>query len=222
MNSIYSILLYLQSSLANCVTPELRAITLDVDIKKSVRIVRFFYDAEITGELEDRVSTLMIEVESSFEVIQLDSSKSIPIQGKRLAYLRYEETLPKFERDNESRAFLLKEGFVDNAIFRLDMQQALLGRITPVLRHVSVAANPSKKQLISHFIYGGKISEFNYELASAAIQDSRVSFADYEMEPFIERVDYPNEMTHRGQCLAYWRQEWIYKNNERMAAIRYA
>ena len=220
MSPIHSILLYLQSALANCVTPELRAITLDIDEKKSLRILRFFYDTEITWELEDHVSTLMVEVESSFEVIQLDSSKPIPTQVKKLAYLRYEETLPKFERDKESRAFLLKEGFLHNAVFRLDMQQALLGRVTPALRHVSVAANPSKKQLIAHFIYDGKISALNCELASAAIQDSRISFADYEMESFIERVDYPNEMTHRGQCLAYWRQEWIYKNNERIPAIR--
>ncbi len=219
MSPLYSILLYLQSALANCVTTELRAITLDINEKKHIRLLRFFYDTEITWELEDYVSTLMVEVESSFKVIQLDSSKPIPMQGK-LAYLRYEKTLPKFERDKESKAFLLKKGFLHNAVFRLDMQQALLGRVTPGLRHVSVNANPNKKQLIAHFIYDEEISSLNYELASAAIQDSRVSFPDYAMESFIERVDYPNEMTHRGQCLAYWRQEWIYKDNERISAIR--
>lgn len=223
---LYSLLLSLQDALGNCVTPELRAITFAIGGKKRGVFLSFFYDSEITEEIEDLVSTLTVEVDTysdelvfrGYEVIQLDSSKPIPVERK-FAYLRYEKTLPNVER--ESHAFLLKEkDYPQHAIFRLDMQQALLGRVTPELRHVSVSADPETKKLIAHFIYDGEISDLNRQLASDAIHDSRISFPDYEMDFFIERIDYPNEMRFHGQMLAYWRQESIYTDDGPIPAIR--
>jgi hypothetical protein len=157
----------------------------------------------------DDVDTCSDElVYSGYELIELDSSKPIPV-ADGFAYLRYEKILPKFER--ESYGFLLREkDYPYHAVFRLDMQQALLGRVTPALRHVSVSADPAKKKLIAHFIYDGEISELNHQLATAAIFDSRASLPDFEMGSFIERIDYPNEMHFHGQMLAYCRQEWIF------------
>jgi hypothetical protein len=226
VSSLYTLLLSLQDALGNCVTPELRAITFDILEKKGGVCLWFFYDTEITWELEDHVSTLLVEVDThskeldmgGYELIQLDSSKPIPVQHK-FAYLRYEKILPKFKR--ESHTFLLREkDYPYHAVFRLDMQQALLGRVTPVLRHVSVSVDPVKKKLIAHFIYDGEISELNRQMATAAIQDSRVSLPDYEMDSFIERIDYPNKMRFHGQMLAYCRQEWIYTTNGPIPAIR--
>jgi hypothetical protein len=226
VSPLYTLLLSLQDALGNCVTPELRAITFDVVKKKGGVFLWFFYDTEITWELEDHVSTLLVEVDTyskeldmaGYEVIQLDSNKPIPVQGK-FAYLRYEKILPKFER--ESHTFLLREkDYPHHAVFRLDMQQALLGRVTPPLRHVSVSADPVKKKLIAHFIYDGEISELNRQLATAAILDSRISLLDFEMRSFIERIDYPNEMRFHGQILAYCRQEWIFTNNGPIPSIR--
>lgn len=223
---LYTLLLSLQNALCNCVTPDLRAITFDVVKKKGGVFLWFFYDTEITSELEDYVSTLLVEVDTyskeldmgSYEVIQLDSSKPIPVQGK-FAYLRYEKTLPNFERENY--AFLLKEKeYPQHAIFRLDMQQALLGRVTPELRHVSVSADPGTKKLTAHFIYDGEISDLNQQLASKAIHDSRISFPDYEMDSFIERIDYPSEMRFHGKWLAYCRQESIYTDDGPIPSIR--
>jgi hypothetical protein len=223
---IYDFLLSLQNHLGNEVSPELRAITFDIDEKIRGILIWFFYDAEITGELAEQVDIFMLEVNTwsseldilPYEITQLDSNKPIPLRG-RFAFLHYEKTLPKFERI--SHAFLLKEkDFPHHAIYRLDMQQALLGRVTPELRHVGVDADPNKKKLVAHFIYDGEISELNHQLANAAIQDSRISFPDYEMVSFIERVDYPSKMEHRGQWLAYWRQEWLFTDKGKVPPIR--
>lgn len=223
ISTIYDTLLILQGSLANCVIPTLRAIALDIDRKKRKILILFYYDKENVYELEDFVSTLLVEVDTyaeqysqHYEILQLDLPKKIPSHDK-FAFLRYEPILPEIKREN--RLFLLQENFPHLSIFRLDMQEALLGKVSPALRYVSVGIDTNKRKLIAHFIYDGEISELNYKLAAAAIQDSRISFPDYEMDSLIERVDYPNDFQHQGNSLAYWRQEWIYKNNERIPAI---
>ncbi|HSX11343.1 MAG TPA: hypothetical protein VLF94_06495 [Chlamydiales bacterium] len=224
---VYSLLSSLQGALANCVTPELRAIAFNVDKKKQGVVFSFYYDAEITYEIEDRVSTLLVEVSScsnelelcGHEVVYLDSSKPIPSQ-EGFAFLRYENRLPKFTREKESKVFLLDGGYSHLAVFGIDMQQALLGRITSDLRYIGLNAEANKKKLTAQFVYDGEISELNRQLATTAIQDSRISFPDFEMESLIERVDYPNDFVARGKLLAYWRQEWIYRDNKRTPAIR--
>jgi hypothetical protein len=214
ISPIYDILLSLQNALGGSVTPQLRAVTVDIDMKNHELLPCFFYDGEITEEISDLYSVLLTEIDTNTaenyfcreKILKLASPEKIPIRGK-LAYLRYEPTLPMFEK--EDRAFLLKEGFPFHAVFRLDMQEALLGKITPALRHVSVGIDPDKKKLTAHFIYDGEISEKNFKLATAAIQESRGTFSGYNMDSFIERVDFPNEMSHRGNWLAYWRQETL-------------
>ena len=104
----------------------------------------------------------------------------------------------------------MQEDFPHQAIFRLDMQEALLGKVTKALRHVSVDVEPGNKKLIAQFIYDGEISELNLKLANSAIRDSRISFTEYEIDSTIERVDYPNRMQYRGKWLAYHRQESIF------------
>ncbi len=215
---IYNVLITLQCALVNCVPPTLRAITVDIDETKHNLIPIFYFDEEITGELLDMVTTLLTEVDTytiqhyfiSLDVVELGFKKTIPIRG-RLAFLRYEPILPLITREN--RSFLLQDSFPAHAIYRLDMQEALLGKVTPALRNVSVAADPEQKKLIAHFIYDGEISELDRKLATAAIEDSRISFPDYEMDSLIERVDCPNQMSRRGNWLAYLRQEWVYKDN---------
>ncbi len=225
VSPLYYFLLSLQDGLGNCVPPELHAVTFTVSRKKPGVFLNFFYDTAITEELQDHVMSSTDDVDtcsdklvySGYELIELDSSKPIPV-ADGFAYLRYEHTLPKFER--ESYTFLLREkDYSCHAIYRLDMQQALLGRVTPALRHVGVDADPAKKKLIAHFIYDEEISELNHQLATAAIFDSRVSFPDYEMEFFIERTDYPCKMSHRGSWLAYWRQEWIFTDGGPIPSI---
>lgn len=219
----YDTLLILQDALANCVTPTLRAIAIEEDKKKLTISIMFYYDKEDIYELEDFVSVLLVEVDTYtkgyvqlHEILRLDYLKKIP-NHDRFAFLRFEPVLPEIKKKN--RLFLLKEDFSHLAIFRLDMQEALLGKITQNLRYVSIGIDTENKKLISYFVYDGEISEFHHYLATSIIENSKISFAGYEMDSLIERVDYPNDFQPRGNWLAYWRQEWLYKNNQRIAAI---
>ena len=208
---IYYALLSVQDVLGNSVTPQLRAVTADIDESIHELIVSFFYDGEVSEELFEVASLAGSDINhpeysNSEQIVQLDFPKKIPVCGK-LAYLRYEPNLPEHTMENKS--FLLKDS-VPHAVFRLDMQEALLGKVTPALRHVSVGVDPDHKKLIAHFKYDGEISEKDYQLATAAIRASSISFPDYEMESMIERVDFPNKMSSQGGWLAYFRREFIY------------
>ncbi len=208
---LYTALLCIQGTLGNSVTPQLRAVSLDIDEENYELLVYFYYDGELTEELDELFSIVLLEVDTYTEhdyfirdsIYSLKVPEKIPVRGK-FAFLRYESILPKFKKEN--RTFLLQE-WPPIPVFCLDMQEALLGKVTPALRHVSVGMDIEKKKLIAHFIYDGEISEREFNLATAAIQESRKSFPEYEMDSLIERVDFPNRMPHRGDRLAYWRRE---------------
>lgn len=209
---IYYALLSVQSSLINAVTPQLRAVTVDIDDRL---ILRFFYDGEVTEELADVASLVGTEVNhpdylNSEHILRLDFPQEVPIQGK-LAFLRKEPVLPKFTREN--RSFLLKE-IPPLAVLRLDMQEALLGKVTPDLRWVVVGIDAEKKQLEFWFFYNGEITEEKRFLATAAIEEASVSFPGYERESHIERCDFdfrlPEIKDNKEVHAAYLRREYIY------------
>ncbi len=224
-SAVYETLLSVQRCLANTVTPELRAVTIALDEKNYEFFPRFFCDGKITPELADHYSIVITEIDTCTkqicfchdEISQLDFPELIPIFG-RLAFLRYEPNLPKLRKEN--RAFLLKQGFLPQAVFLLDMQEALLGKVTPSLRYVGVKIEPEQKKLIADFIYDGEISERDYSLAKAAVEESRISFPDYEMDALIKRVDFPYKIVHRADRLAYWRQEWEYIDGQKIPTIK--
>lgn len=82
-----------------------------------------------------------------------------------------------------------------------------MGKVTPSLRHVTVGVEPDEKCLIFQFVYDGEISDEDFSLANAAIQEASVSFPDYKIDTWIERIDTPNETFARGQQAAYLRRE---------------
>lgn len=207
---LYNALLSLQEGLGNSVTPQLRAIPLNIDEINHELLPCFYYDGALTHELIELTNDILEEVDTYTEQIyfcrdstlRLDFPEKIPVKGI-FAFLRYERTLPEFKKEN--REFWRNE--FPFAAFRLDMQEALLEKVTPALRHVSVGMNVSEKKLISQFTYDGEISERDFNLATSAIQESRCTFLDYEMDSYIERIDFPNEMSFQGTRLAYSRQE---------------
>lgn len=204
-------LLSIQEALCNSVTPQLRAVSLSIDKENFEFLPFFYYDGILTDELIELTGVVLAETDTFTgevyfcrdSILRLDYPEKIPVKGT-FAFLRYEPDLPEFKKKN--RNFLRNE-FVPFAIFRLDMQEALLGKVTPALRNVSVGMNSEEKKLIAHFIYDGEISDRDFTLASAAIRESGCSFPDHEIESHIERVDFPNEMFPLGERLAYWRQE---------------
>jgi hypothetical protein len=208
---IYYALLCVQSALVNAVAPQLRAVTVGIDeIEKKV-VLYFFYDGEITEELYETASLVGTDTNhpyyrNSEHIVRLDYPKKIPIFGK-LAFLRKESHLPHLIKEN--RSFLLAE-FRPLSVYCLDMQEALLGKITPALRHVSVGIDIAQKKLIPHFIYDGKVSEDDRNLAIAAIQESRISFPEYEIGSWVERLDFPSKISVHDARAAYYRQEFKY------------
>jgi hypothetical protein len=215
MPPIYELLFELQQVLLNSIAPQLRAVAVDVDTKKNELFFFFFYDGEVSDELFELASIAVTEVEmypSQYfryqHIIRLDFPEKIPIQG-RLAFLRKEPNLPEYKK--ESRTFLLKQTS-PIIVLLLDMQEALLGKITPDLRYVTVGVDLEQKQLKFYFIYDGEISEEDHLLATLAIQEASVSFPGYQVDSHIERNDFPNKMFAEGMRAAYLREEIKFLN----------
>ncbi|MBI5346060.1 MAG: hypothetical protein HZB76_02835 [Chlamydiae bacterium] len=89
-------LLAAQNALLDTITPQLRAVTVDLDIEKTIFYMNFYYDGEVSDELielwdcaesEASADLGLFFVES--EIVRLDYPNKIPVKGK-LAYLRKE------------------------------------------------------------------------------------------------------------------------------------
>jgi hypothetical protein len=204
------LLIDIQGALINAIAPSLRAVTADIDLVNKKLILFFYYDGTISNELFDFASIAATEAGVSLpeyftddHIIQLDYPEEIPIRGK-LVFLRKEPHLPNFKR--ESRTYLLKQTS-ENVVFILDLQEALLGKVTPALRLVAGKVDIEQKRLIYYFVYDGKISEEEHSLAHAAIKEASVSFPDYEIDEHIDRIDFPNERTIHPCKAAYLRYE---------------
>ena len=202
------LLLSIQRALANAVTPELRAVAVELDKQNGKALLYFFYDKEITERLTEIASIVCAEVDlpeySNYEhVIRLDFPQPIPVHG-RLAFLRKEPILPRYVKID--RSYLLQQTR-PLSVLSLDMQEALLGKVTPSLRLVTVGVDSDAKLLKFQFVYDGKISEEDSSLANAAIQEASGSFPEYKIDSRIERIDSPEEPSGYGQRAVYLRRE---------------
>ncbi len=211
----YDLLFQLRGSLLNSVAPTLRAVTADVDVKTREIYIYFFYDGEISDELFELASVASVTIDldpaghyrfSDEIATRLDFPQPIPVRGK-LAFLRKEPVLPEFKK--EDRIFLLQHT-QPLIVLLLDVQEALLGKVTPALRQVSVGIDSSQKLLKFYFFYDGPISEEDFNLATLAIKESCGSFPDYQVDAHIERADFPAEVCPEGCRAAYWRYEIKY------------
>ncbi len=102
MNKNYDIdisyaLLATQRALLGEVTPNLRAVIIELEPKNKSGKIFFYYQGEISEEVFDVASCVITEITAAFPVgyqfeehiERLDTPSKIPIQG-RLAYLRKE------------------------------------------------------------------------------------------------------------------------------------
>ena len=206
---IYDALLGIQAALGNSVAPQLRAVTLDVE--KNELFFFFFYDGEVTDELFELASCAVTEVDihppqdfTHQHIVRLDCPETIPIKGK-LAFLRKEQNSPEYKK--ESRVFLLKET-LPIVVLLLDMQEALLGKVTPSLRHVAARIDPEKKQLAWYFTYDENMSDEDVALATAAMKEASVSFPGYQVDSYIDKIDSSVKFNSRGKRAAYMREEF--------------
>lgn len=206
------IVLSAQGALLGHVSPLLRAVTVDFKQQESLLIFNFFYDGEITEKLYDLASCTCVEADPGVfpytmndEITtRLDYPQKIPIEG-RLIYLRKEPTPTIY---NQKSALLLANGSIPIiAILMLALLDALLGKVTPELRRVTIDVDKDTKQLYFYFFYDGEISEENLMLADSVIQKASATFLGYSINKAITRLDYPHRIPDVGTRCPYARYE---------------
>jgi hypothetical protein len=175
----------------------------------------FFYDGEIDDHLFDLATCTMAEIQLNAEytesyacrepIIRVDYLKMIPFEGN-LIYLRYEPNL-EGHYPNVRFSQLLSESDHPYGFLLLDMQNALLAKVTPALRCVAVTINMEEKSIDLYFWYDGKISDQEYQLATRAAQGGVVSFPHFFQRTHIERIDFPQRLPEDGERAVYVRYE---------------
>jgi hypothetical protein len=206
------ILLSVQGALLDHVSPLLRAVTVDFDKKNSLLILHFFYDGEVTNKLYDLASCACVEADPGVfpytlndEITtRLNYPEPIPTKG-RIVYLRKEPTPTIYKQKS---ALLFGEPTTPlPALLLLAMLDSLLGKITPELRQVNIAANQKTKNLAFYFFYDGEISKETFDLANSAIDEAIHSFIDYSINRSILRLDFPEKIPSIGDRVPYARYE---------------
>jgi hypothetical protein len=205
------LLLSAGNALLGHVAPSLRAFTVDFNEKEKFVSTCFFYDGEIDDHLFDLASctTVEIELNSGYTyrepLIRIDYPEKIPFEGN-LIYLRFEPNLEGHYL-NVRFSQLLKKTDSPYAFLFLDMQNALLAKVTPALRKVSTVIDENKKTIDLYFYYDGKISDHEYQLATRAAQAGVISFPHFSQRTHIERIDFPQRLPQKGGRAVYMRYE---------------
>ncbi|MES2122723.1 MAG: hypothetical protein V4492_08115 [Chlamydiota bacterium] len=210
--SIEYALLSAQRSLLDVVTPELRAVVVDVCHEDNLMYMYFYYDGEVSEKLIDLWQCATAEASAplgpdcflDYGVERLDYPKEIPLRG-RYAYLRKGELF-----QGVGFPFRMGEGQpseypIANAM--LAVQRAMLGIVSPELRSVVVDAPKGEHFLYIRFYYEGEVTQELIALWQRAIVEASRDFgSEYQLDGAVERVDYPQEIPFRGR-FAYFRKE---------------
>jgi hypothetical protein len=205
------------NALLGHVTPCLRACMIDFDEREKTIHSYFIYDQQIDDFLFDLASCVSTEIIADLECaeiqlcedhfIHLSHFEKIPFRG-HLVYLRYEPNLEGHYPNVRYTQFLEETSYFYAFLF-LDMQNALLTKVTPALREALVTIQLQEKIIDLHFLYDGPISELDYHLATLAAQGGNASFPDFSVRTFIERCDFPQKISSivKAERVVYARYE---------------
>lgn len=122
-------LLSVQSALLGEVTPELRAVVVDLDKEDDLLFLRFYYDGEVSEKQIDLWQCAMTESDAGTRMMdgnveRLDYPQEIPFRG-RYAYRRKEPILPDVTKDSEAIVQVQRE--------LVDFQEIIGLFVSPVL-----------------------------------------------------------------------------------------
>jgi hypothetical protein len=222
MMKFYSIeyaLLAIQSALLREITPELRAVIIDLDAEEKVFYAYIYYDGKASEKMIDLWDCAIGEAGADLgrdcfiksQIKRLDYPNQIP-QGGYCAYMRKEDrTLPHkpFSRVK------IKEMSIGYAL--LAVQNALLEVVTPALRTVIVDFKKEGSLLYIRFFYDGKTSTALIDLWQSALARAKADFGtNCILDGKVERLDYPNPLplddpnllpSTKGMRYAYVRKE---------------
>lgn len=209
-SSIEYTLLGMQCALLREVTPELRAVVLDLNDDEGLLRVYFYHDGKVSEQRADLWDCVVAEgtdlgpgflTETKIE--RLDHPQVIPLKGY-FAYLRKEEGGLQHKKNSFPR-IEIKEPSLAYAM--LAAQHALLGVVTPELRAVIVDFDKEKSLLYIHFYYDKEVPKTLIDLWLNTIAEIRADFAPNSLlDNGVERVDYPLVYPFRGRY-AYLRKE---------------
>ena len=209
--SIEYALLAMQSALLREVTPELRAVVINLDKDKLIFYAQFYYDGEVSEQRIDLWDCAIAEASADLgpdcfvdsQVKRLNYPEKIP-SGGYCAYLRKECNSSYCIEDLFSRV-KIKEMSIGYAL--LAVQHALLGIVMPELRAVIVDFNKEEPLLYIRFYYDGEAPKTLTDLWQSAIAEAKTDFGvSCVLDGGAERIDYPKPLPFRGRY-AYFRKE---------------
>jgi hypothetical protein len=208
--SIDYALLAMQRALLREVTPELRAVIVNLDKEEQTFYAHFYYDGEVSEERRDlwdcavteSIAALGPDCSVGSKIERWDFPKKIPMKSY-CAYLRKED----HSIDQEVLFPRLKITGKEVGSALLSVQHALLGVVTPELRAVVVDVDEEKSELYIRFYHDKEVSKEIKDLWQEAMAEASKDFGlEYALDGGIERVDYPAAYAFRGRW-AYSRKE---------------
>ena len=209
--SIEYALLAIQSALLKVVSPELRAVVINLDIAKQTFFAQVYYDSDVSEELIDEWDCAIAEASADLgpdcfvhsAIKRLDYPEKIPLGGF-IAYMRKEDNSAHFTESGYSQVSI-KEQSISYAL--LATQQALLAVVTPELRAVVVDFKNDERLLYIRFFYDGEVSKSLTDLWQNASLKVRCDFGgNCVLDGQAERVDFPKPIPFRGRY-AFLRKE---------------
>jgi hypothetical protein len=211
--SIEYALLATQNALLREVTPQLRAVFVDLDHKEDLLHISFYYDGEATEKTLDSWDCVISEASTDLgpeyllkaTIERLDYPKKIPVSGY-CAFLRKEPEALHNKDILYSQVEITQKSF---GYALLAVQHAVLGVVTPELRAVVVDFEKEKPLLYIRFYYDTDVPQNLIELWHASIHEASRNFGTVcLLDSGVERVDYPKEIPFRGRY-AYFRKEQL-------------
>ena len=196
-------------ALLDAVSPSLRAVTADFKEKERKLVVRFFYHGEVTERLKILASCAITEIELNVPVsyernldyaVRLDFPEQIPVQG-RLVYWRNESIFLDHKQKKIVELLSLSVSCSERVF--LELQDALLGKVTPSLRSVGVTVLECEKRVCLYFVYDGEILENDFRLIKEVVK----GISGFEIDLRIDRRDFPGEVDYQGQKIVFSRNE---------------
>ena len=209
--SIEYALLAMQSALLREITPELRAVIVDLDQDEQLLYIYFYFDKEVSETRINIWDCVIAEASTDLgpefllkaKIERLDYPQTIPSCGY-CAYLRKEPSA-SHDKNNLFRRVKITEITMGYAL--LSVQQAMLGVVTPELRAVVVDFDAVKPLLYIRFYYDGEVPEKLLDLWQCAINEASTEFSpNCMLDGKVERADSPRSFPFRGRY-AYFRKE---------------
>jgi hypothetical protein len=208
--SIEYALLSMQSALLREITPDLRAVIIDLDKNEQILYACFYYDGEVSEKMIDLWDCVICEASASLgpdcfvkaQVARLDYPQKIP-SGGYCAYLRREHDVLFYKK--LFRSVKITEMSIGYAL--LAVQNALLGVVTSELRAVVIDFDKERSLLYIRFYYDGEVLRDRIDLWQSAIAETGAAVGtNCVLDGGVERADYPKTFPVRGRY-AYFRKE---------------